>query len=393
MERETIPAIAQELAPEPTIQAPKVSPLSAPVDAALQGAVLVLIQFDICEEIRLDELRRIFGVRTVQAPSFKHPTPGYVRYERPPVVETIEPLVLESGERLDAQVKYYDYGVLSVVFELPFSGDWDTLVRLSSRWVWDTDFTSFATKIARQKLERAAPALVKPYEEWLHEDYFIFHVRDVAGNPSAADLLAMEGQRIAQVVRGETALLSEGERQEILQSRISYYPNDLAVIGWNGAFLYDSASGAETAIQLLEYANSQLLEFRHYDDLLTRQLAGVYDFLEQGGTSVWTRWRTARAASKLHTVLLDVTELTERVDNAIKFLSDMFSARLYKLAAAKVGVPDYKDLVNQKLHTAEDLYRFMVDQFHQSRAFILELMVVIILIIDLVYLFKGYKPI
>ncbi len=215
MERETIPAIAQELAPEPTIQAPKVSPLSSSMDTALQGAVLVLIQFDICEEIRLDELRRIFGVRTVQAPSFKHPTPGYVRYERPPVVETIEPLVLESGERLDAQVKYYDYGVLSVVFELPFSGDWDTLVRLSSRWVWDTDFTSFATKIARQKLERAAPALVKPYEEWLHEDYFIFHVRDVAGNPSAADLLALEGQRIAQVVRGETALLSEGERQEI----------------------------------------------------------------------------------------------------------------------------------------------------------------------------------
>jgi len=88
-----------------------------------------------------------------------------------------------------------------------------------------------------------------------------------------------------------------------------------------------------------------------------------------------------------------VNELTERADNAIKFLSDMFSARLYKLAAAKIGVPDYKTLVNQKLRTAEDLYRFMVDQFHQSRAFVLELMVVIILIIDLVYLFHGYKPI
>jgi uncharacterized Rmd1/YagE family protein len=67
----------------------------------------------------------------------------------------------------------------------------------------------------------------------------------------------------------------------------------------------------------------------------------------------------------------------------------MFSARLYKLAAAKVGVPDYKDLVNQKLHTAEDLYRFMVDQFNQSRAFVLELMVVIILVIELVFLFGG----
>jgi hypothetical protein len=45
--------------------------------------------------------------------------------------------------------------------------------------------------------------------------------------------------------------------------------------------------------------------------------------------------------------------------------------------------------VTQKLQTAEELYRFMVDQFHQSRAFVLELMVVIILIIDLIYLFHG----
>ncbi len=65
-------------------------------------------------------------------------------------------------------------------------------------------------------------------------------------------------------------------------------------------------------------------------------------------------------------MLLDVAELTEHADNAIKFLSDMFAARLYKLAAAKVGVPDYKDLVAQKLNTAEQLYRYLVDQFNQS---------------------------
>jgi hypothetical protein len=359
-------------------------------DTALQGAVLVLIQFDVSEEIRLDDLRKIFGARTAEA-SFKHPAPGYVQYQRPPVVEPIEPLVLDSGERLDAQIRYYDYGVLSVVFELPFSGDWDTLVRLSSRWVWDTDFASLASKIVKKKLERARPALIKPYDNWLHEDYFIFHVREMASKPSANELLNLHADQIAQIVRGETARLSEGERQEVLQGKISYYPNDLTVIGWNGAFLYDSNVGAETAIQLLEYANSQLLEFRHYDELLTRELEGVYDFLETGGTGLWSRWRTARAASKLHTVLLDVNELTEHADNAIKFLSDMFSARLYKLASAKIGVPDYKDLVQQKLKTAEELYHFMVDQFNQSRAFVLELMVVVILIIELVMLFRG-KP-
>ncbi|HMC73340.1 MAG TPA: hypothetical protein VKG87_03470, partial [Terriglobales bacterium] len=242
-----------------------------------------------------------------------------------------------------------------------------------------------------EKLERAAPALVKPYKDWLSEDYFIFHVREIAGSPSAADLLSLHAAQIAQVVRGDLSPLSEGERNEIVQGRISYYPNDLAVIGWNGAFIYDTAAGAETAIQLLEYANSQLLEFRHYDELLTRELAGVYDSLEKG-TGVLGRWRLAREATRLHTVLLDVMELTERVDNAIKFLSDMFSARLYRLAASKVGVSDYKNLVNQKIQTAEELYRFMVEQFHQGRAFALELMVVIILIVEFFALFQG-RPI
>jgi hypothetical protein len=360
------------------------------VDNTLQGSVVVLIQFDVCEEIRLDQLQQIFGARKLEHPTLKHAAPGYVRYERPPVVEAIEALTLESGEKLEGQIKYYDYGVVSVVFELPFSGDWDTLIRLGSRWVWDVDFAAHATLVARQKLERAAPALVKPYPHWLSEDYFIFHVRHIAGNPSAAELVASDGARIAQIVRGETAELSEGERHEILQSRISYYPNDLTVIGWNAAFLYDSPSGAETGIQLLEYANSQLLEFRHYDEFLTRELESVYAALDKG-TGIMARWRLARAATKLHTVLLDVNELTEHADNAIKFLSDMFSARLYKLAASRVGVPDYKDLVTQKVHTAEELYRFMVDQFNQSRAFFLELTVVIILVIELVWLFRG-KP-
>ncbi len=361
----------------------------------LRGSVLVLIQFDVCEEIRLDVLRNILGARTADA-TFKQKAPGYVRYQRPPVEETLEPLVLESGERLDGQIKYYDYGVVSLVFQLPFSGGWDTLVQLSCRWTSDTNFETLATRIVTQKLERAAPALVKPYDlkqgEWLQEDYFIFHVREIEGAPSANDLLNEHADRISQVVRGEMTPLSDDERQEILLSRISYYPNDLAVIGWNAAFIYDTPAGAETAIQLLQYANSQLLEFRHYDEFLTKELENVYDFLEVGGTGWWSRWRTARAASKLHTVLLDVNELTERADNAIKFLSDMFSARLYKLCAQKVGVPDYKDLVKEKLQTAEDLYRFMVEQFNQSRAFVLELMVVVILIIELVYFFRG-KPI
>jgi hypothetical protein len=130
------------------------------------------------------------------------------------------------------------------------------------------------------------------------------------------------------------------------------------------------------------------LEFRYYDSLLTGLLNAVYRSLEQK-RGLFTSWRFSQEAAHVNTIRLDVMELTERVDNAVKFLSDMFYARLYGLVAAKVGVPDYRRLVDQKLRTAGELYRFMVDQFNQSRSFILELAVVIILVIDLVFLFRG----
>lgn len=359
-------------------------------ETQLRGSVLVLLQFDVSEAIRLERLQERIRVGTFAQPNLKHAAPAYVRYERPPVVETLGTLVLETGEQFQGVIRYFDYGVVSVVFELPFEGGWGRLTTLASRWVWEVDFAARASALVRKSLEKAGDALIKPYGEWLSEDYLIFHAREISGSPSVTELLQAHGSQIAQVVRGDTGQLADSEINEVLQSRISYYANDLAVIGWNAAFLYDTASGAETAIQLLEYANSQLLEFRHYDDLLTEELARVYMLLDKG-TGIFQRWRLARSATSLHTTLLDVAELTEHADNAIKFLSDMFAARLYRLAAQKVGVPDYKDLVTRKVHTAEDLYQFMVDQFNQGRAFFLELTVVIILVVELWFLFQG-KP-
>lgn len=354
----------------------------------ISGSVLVLIQFDVCEELRLELLQQAVNARKVEHPSMKHTPPASVGYERPPVVEPLEALEMESGQRLEGEIKYYDYGVVSVVYRFEFAGDWNALLQLASRWVWDMDFSSRVEPVVRQRLGRAGSAVVKPYARWLNEDFFVFHVRPLDGL-SAVQLTSQRGAEIAQIVRGDRMPLSEGERAEVLQSRISYYENDVAVVGWNAAFLYDTKAGAETGIQLLEYANSQLLEFRHYDELLSGILTGVYQSLESR-RGLLSHWGMARSAGRLHRVLLEVSELTERADNAIKFVGDMYAARLHRLAAAKVGVPDYKNLVAKKLQTAEDLYHYMVDQFNQARGFFLEVIVVLILLIELVFLFRGH---
>ena len=354
----------------------------------MQGSAFALILFDACEEFRLEEVTGAVSARAVDR-GFKHAAPEYVRFERPPVVEQTGAVELSGGERANVQVKYYHYGVVSIVFDIPFQGDWQQWIELSARWISSNEFDRKAAEIARERVSRLGRAAAKLYKDWLSEDYFIFNMTEIPNNPPASTLLSSCAGQITQIVRGETARLADVETNEVLQSSLSYYPADLAVVGWHAAYIYDTSAGAQPTIQLLEYANSQLLEFRHYDELLTRELNSAYDFLEKRRGALG-RWTMARKGARLQRVTVEVTELTERADNAIKFLSDMFSARVYKLAAQKVGVNDYELLVAQKLRTAGNLYSFMVGEFYQARAFVLELMVVIILVIELVFLFRGH---
>jgi hypothetical protein len=342
--------------------------------------------YDVCDEISLDELRRLIGAKAMAA-SFKHTTPEYVRFERAPVIESVGPVSLETGEQFSGTLQYYDYGVVSVMLSLSCSGDWVEMQQRAGRWISSNLFDELTQRLVRQRLEQVGAALRKPYGNWLSEDYYIFHLRPVAGM-DAAELLKLHGSDIGHIVSGETAQLADSEQSEVLHARMSYYPNDLVVVSWNAAFVYDTESGAESTIRLLEYANSQLLQFRHYDELLTRELADVYHFLG-GRRRLLSGWRMRRAAARLRSVLLEVTSLTERTTNALKFVGDMFSARLYKLCAVEIGVNEYQALVHEKLKTADDLYGFMVEQFHQARGFLLEVVVVIILLIELVFLFRG----
>ncbi|HVH88467.1 MAG TPA: hypothetical protein VM912_17230 [Terriglobales bacterium] len=352
----------------------------------LRGSISILALYDVCDEIRLKELPPLIQGKVV-IPSLKHTAPEYVRFERPPLVESIEPVLIQTGERFEAALQYYDYGVISLLFRFPFSGDWQLLRELAARWVSSTSFDELSLRIVREKVELIRSALIRPYEQWLSEDYYAFHVLPESGE-AADTVVARHGLEITQIVRGESGALSDTERAEVMQAAMSYYPSDLVVVGWNAAFILDAEQGADACLRLFEYANSQLLQFRHYDELLTRELRDVYRFLERRA-GVLSGWRMRAAAARLRTILLEVNELTERTNTALKFVGDMFTARLYKMCVAKIGVSEYQALVANKLSTAEKLYEVMINQFQQARGFVLEVMVVIILIIELAAVFRG----
>ena len=117
----------------------------------------------------------------------------------------------------------------------------------------------------------------------------------------------------SRLLRAEREPLSRQERDEVLRHRISYLEHDLVVPTWNAAFVYDTEGGAAAALEIFEFANSQLLEFRYYDDLLARELARIYTELQAPAWfKGWGGRRYTRAAQQVHALFIDVNELTDR---------------------------------------------------------------------------------
>jgi hypothetical protein len=96
----------------------------------ISGSLWTLWLYDVCEEIDLVALRAILKVPAPRESRVRHPSPEYVRFERPPVVQQIGAIVLDDGSRLRGELNYYEYGVVSIKLELPFHADWEQLADL-----------------------------------------------------------------------------------------------------------------------------------------------------------------------------------------------------------------------------------------------------------------------
>jgi len=361
----------------------------------LHGSIRIFVFFDVGEAFELDKLRTLLDPHGKPTqPDFPRRTPEYVRFENPPITESSEPLTLPSGEAVVCSIKYYEYAIVEVQLEVAFQGNWDTLMTQTARWMDAPDIEPESRAVVTRHLQKVSTAIIRPREEWLQENYLVVdlhQVDDETGTPVTADrILGIHGEQIGQLLRGEQAPLARSTNDRVLQGSLSYYATDLLVVGFNAALVYDRPEEAARTIQILEYARMQLLEFRYYDNFMTRVLADVYNNLDRKQNVLLSRWTLPREANRLNTIRLDVMELTERVDNAIKFVSDSFYALAYRTAATRAGVPEYRDLVEQKLATAGELYNFMMAQFNEARLFLLEAAIAILCFLDVLLLFRWH---
>ena len=204
----------------------------------VQGYFRVLSFFDVSEAFELDRLTALLkpDASPKSATSATGRAPDYAQAPTAPIVETTGTIELPTGESLDSRIKYYWFGVACVELVTPFHCELDSLPNHSYRWMNAPEVEKAAEDLLHTRLERFRPAMIKPSQKWLDEDYLIIDVQSAKSGDgvtaTAAELLQSYNDPITRAVRGELVALSAGERDEVVRSGLSYYPTDLVVVGW-----------------------------------------------------------------------------------------------------------------------------------------------------------------
>src|SRR5262249_49132615 len=163
----------------------------------------------------------------------------------------------------------YDFGVVAFAIRVPVAGrswiDYVADAQAIDRAIGPAARNELWPRLLSELQSVIAPALVRPSKAVLEEDYLIAVV-NALGAPLRATQLEQQAD-LAQLLSGERRGLSEAERRELLRQTFSYYEDDLVVLTWDRAFVYEPR-GDSDVVDVLEVANAQLLELRYYDDLL-----------------------------------------------------------------------------------------------------------------------------
>jgi len=307
--------------------------------------------FDVADAIDLKQLTQIGGTSAHPAPLRLRatPSPGNIQFAVPPLAANVGAIAIGAHAGV-SRAKIYDFGVISIRFSFPFAGPWEDFAALATSLRQDETLAAHARRLVNETLVDCATALDDPHEP-LIEDYFIYTVEAFAQPVDAKSLLDDNRAALVSLMMAEAHALGDEEQSEALRLHYSYYPGDLVIVLWDSAFVYENSEDAEVIQDILEFANSQLVEFRTYD----------------------------------------IRELADRTSNALKIIGDAYYARIYRGIATRLGLDDWQRQIESKLDSVGEVYRYLIDQAQIARGEFLEIIVIVLIAIEIVVGILGLR--
>lgn len=360
-----------------------------------EGTLTLYRFYDVGSEIDLDRaqtclaepaMRRHTSREARQSSSIQVAQPP-LHVELGPTSATLGGLALPGLVRAGI----YDLGAVAVALELPLppATDWAAVADLLANAQDPPPEMLEQFRRALDDLEAVIrPAITRPQRDVIVEDYSVLIVKQLAAEANVVALA--EHPRVQSALLGEQRQVSADAVSLI--SSLSYYPDDLALLSWNGAILIEADPlAAMTAADLLEYANVQLLLLRTYDASLDADLPRMYQRMA-GAQSRFSLPFVRRYTRLLHDVqrlVAEVVEVTERVDNAFKVTDDVYWNRLYSATLNVLRVEVWREGVDHKLALVRETYGMLHDQADAERANALEWAIVLLIVFEIVMALLG----
>lgn len=360
--------------------------------AVASGAIIAYRLYDVAYEIDLTKAEENWA-RTVRTGSSRGrlamTPPKAVAFGVPPVGLGLGPIILDlPNGHVQALVtaRLFDFGVIALTLRVPVVGEsWDAyagLLNAINKEVGAGSTNAPWGGLLDRVRQGVGDALIRPGAATVEEDYIVGLVNSFSEPVTEALLRDLD---LVPLLSGEQRQMSESARRDLLRNRHSYYTDDLVVLTWDRAFICEPR-GDSDVLDVLEVANAQLLEMRYYDELLDAELPRMYDLVE----ATRRRWALAGArrfadlARRLYTLVAEVTELTEKVDNALQVTEDVYLARIYASALDLFRVATVSAAVDRKLSIIRDTYAALYDEASSRRSEVLEIVITIMIAVEIV---------
>ncbi len=357
------------------------------------GVAFVQFAYDVGLSIGLDAAEKSVTAMAERAPiRHQRRAPKYFEFQPYPLRVTQTSGVQEIGAWKtlpSVETTVFDFGAVSVTYQIPLTGTFSSLARLSELLYDNETLLKDSRRLVEELIKTIHPSVNRPQISEFYEDYVVFQIRAFEDHGAHARLLAETPTMVAQVLRADEDLRSEQEVVDALSVQVSYGSDDLTLIDWVAAIVFDAAADDTRAV--LEFATVQLLELRHLDQQLDSALERYYDALThspKGPYSLFTK-----ADDKLREIgqlQVESALLFENINNAIKLLGDQYLARLYQQAARRYHLTSWDTSIQRKLKTLESIYDKMESALSSARLEFLEWIVIILIGIEVVMPFiKG----
>jgi hypothetical protein len=212
-------------------------------------------------------------------------------------------------------------------------------------------------------------------DEEYDEEYSVYCISGYSGDPEV--YLTLYGERIAAFLKNERMALDEEEVKATLSSYLKYGKDDITIVDWDGAFIFDSTGDFDSNIELFEIANLQLLKSRILDDDLDERLEKTLRLI--GATKKRLPLiRSGEVRRTLKEIIESRTQSileSEAVERNIKLIGDWYSAKLYSLISRKFHLDSWRANIKEKLDTLEDAYTMATENFAVSYRATLEFVI------------------